>query len=232
MEWVTKAILFFNRGGAWMWVILAVQLATIALIIERAYFLYVKRKRHAMAFVSPMEDLIKRGQLDVVVAQSQNQDVPMAKVSLAGVMAAMNLGGKDEIQGKMDEILMAEMATLEKRTSFLPMLGNVATLTGLLGTITGMINAFVAVSFASPAEKAALLSAGISEAMNTTAYGLIVAIPALIMYAVLQNRTEQLAQDLKQASLKMYNWLSFAYEPIALRTSRQKKDQKDREAHA
>jgi biopolymer transport protein ExbB/TolQ len=143
---------------------------------------------------------------------------------IAGATAAYNLGGRDEIQGKMDEVLLHEAAIIERRTSFLPMLGNVATLTGLLGTITGMISSFVAVSYANPAEKGALLSAGIAEAMNTTAYGLIVAIPALMMFALLQNRTEQLVDDLNQASLKVFNWLSYAYEPIGLRAKRNRKE--------
>jgi biopolymer transport protein ExbB/TolQ len=76
-----------------------------------------------------------------------------------------------------------------------------------------MIKSFTAVSTASPMEKATLLSSGISEAMNTTAYGLIVAIPALVMYAILMNRANKLSEDLNQASLKVFNWLSYAYEP-------------------
>ncbi|MNT63836.1 colicin uptake protein TolQ [compost metagenome] len=69
-------------------------------------------------------------------------------------------------------------------------------------------------AFADPANKASLLSAGISEAMNATAYGLIVAIPALVAYAILQNRANRLAEDLNQGGLKVFNWLSFSYEPI------------------
>jgi biopolymer transport protein ExbB len=99
------------------------------------------------------------------------------------------------------------------------MLGNVATLTGLLGTITGMIRSFAAVSQANPADKAALLSAGISEAMNCTAYGLITAIPALVAYAILQNRANHLSEDLNQAALKAFNWLSYSYDPVTLRAT-------------
>lgn len=95
------------------------------------------------------------------------------------------------------------------------MLGNVATLTGLLGTITGMIKSFAAVANANPADKAALLAAGISEAMNATAFGLITAIPALLAFAILQNRANILAEDMNQAALKAFNWLSYSYDPIA-----------------
>ena len=104
------------------------------------------------------------------------------------------------------------------------MIANVATLAGLLGTITGMIKSFAAVSSANPMEKATLLSSGISEAMNTTAFGLIVAIPTLLIYAVLTNRSQRLAEDLNQAALKAYNWLSYSFNPLetkAARTGRQ-----------
>ena len=131
----------------------------------------------------------------------------------------MSFGGRGEIQGKMDEVLLNENAKLEKRTGFLAMLANVGTLAGLLGTIVGMIKSFAAVTYANPMEKATLLSAGISEAMNTTAYGLIMAIPTLIMFAVLTNRTTQLSEDMNQGALKVFNWLSYSYEPVPARTA-------------
>jgi len=226
MEIFSKIATAFERGGMWMWVILGIQLISVALIIERTYFLFFKRKLGSMSFVKGLEVLIRKGQIENVIqaAEQLKETEPVARAVIAGATAAYNLGGRDEIQGKMDEVLLHETAIIERRTNFLPMLGNVATLTGLLGTITGMISSFVAVSYASPTEKGALLSAGIAEAMNTTAYGLIVAIPALMMFAVLQNRTDQLVDDLNQASLKVFNWLSYSYEPIGMRAKRSKKE--------
>ncbi len=162
---------------------------------------------------------MRRGELDRVITKAQGAAPvePVARAVLAGAQAAANFGGKEEIQGKMDEVLLHENSLLDRRVGFLSMLGNVATLTGLLGTITGMIKSFAAVAYANPAEKAALLAQGISEAMNATAYGLIAAIPALIAYAVLQNRANILAEDLNQAALKAFNWLSFSFDPVALR---------------
>jgi biopolymer transport protein ExbB/TolQ len=157
--------------------------------------------------------------LDQVLQKTQAaaDTQPVARAVLAGAQAAQNLGGKEEIQGKMDEILLAENALLDKRTAFLSMFGNVATLVGLLGTITGMIRSFAAVAGANPAEKAALLASGISEAMNCTAYGLITAIPALVAYAVLMNRANHLSEDLNQSALKVFNWLSYSFDPVTLR---------------
>ena len=204
-----------------MWVILALHIVAMAIIAERVMVLYYKRKIGEKQFAAQFEKEIRRGDLHNVMTQlEQHKDQhAIARVMQAGTQAALNLGGKDEIQGKMDEILLEENARIEKRTGFLAMLANAGTLTGLLGTIVGMIKSFSAVTYASPVEKAALLSSGISEAMNTTAYGLIMAIPTLIMFSVLSNRGNELAEDLNQGSLKVFNWLSFTYEPITARTT-------------
>lgn len=213
MEFIAATADAFLKGGMWMWPILGMQLATIAIMVERYIFLFRKSQLGERKHVNKFEAGIRSGRLDEVKAEAAKHLTPVDSVVLAGVEAAVNWGGKDEIRGKMDEVLLDTNAKYEERTSFLAMLGNVATLTGLLGTIVGMIQSFTAVSTASPMEKATLLSSGISVAMNTTAYGLIVAIPALVMYAILLNRTNKLSEDLNQASLKVFNWLSYAYEP-------------------
>ncbi len=170
-----------------------------------------------MALVAAYEDNVRRGEIYTVIqkAEAAKATSPVARAISAGAVVARNFGGKEEIQGKMDEVLLHENSLLDKRVGFLSMLGNVATLTGLLGTITGMIQSFAAVAHANPAEKAALLAAGISEAMNCTAAGLIVAIPALLAFAILQNRANILADDMNHAALKAFNWLCYAYDPIA-----------------
>ena len=213
MDLITGISDAFLKGGMWMWVILGLQMATLAIIVERYIYLFRKNTIGERKHVNKFEPGIRSGSLDQVKSEAGKLERPVDAVVAAGVDAAVNWGGKDEIRGKMDEVLLDTNAKLEERTSFLAMLGNVATLTGLLGTIVGMIKSFTAVSTASPMEKATLLSSGISEAMNTTAYGLIVAIPALVMYAILMNRANKLSEDLNQASLKVFNWLSYAYEP-------------------
>lgn len=221
MELFAKISAAFAGGGFWMWPIAMFQVVSIAIIVERTIALFGKRKAEEMKFVTMFEDNIRRGEMDAVVskAQANREQHPVARAIAAGAQAAQNFGGKEEIQGKMDEVLLEQNSALDKRVGYLSMLGNVATLTGLLGTITGMIRSFAAVSQANPADKAALLSAGISEAMNCTAYGLIVAIPALVAYAILQNRANHLSEDLNQSALKAFNWLSYSYDPVTLRST-------------
>ena len=218
----------FEHGGLWMWPILGIQLASIAIVLERTFALFFQRKLNQKAVVETFEEGIRRGELEAVIEKARNlSDAPVARAVVAGAKAAVTLGGKDEIQGKMDEVLITENGCLDRRIGFLSMLGNVATLTGLLGTITGMIRSFAAVSYANPAEKAALLSAGISEAMNCTAYGLITAIPALVAYSILQNRANRLAEDLNQSALRAFNWLSFTFEPAGFASLRTPKGRRE-----
>lgn len=228
MEILSKIAVAFAHGGIWMWPILALQIASIAIIVDRYISLYKNRKTSQLALANMFEEDIRRGQIDSVIEKASGlSEEPVARAVLAGAKAAKYLGGKDEIQGKMDEVLLHENSLIDKRTGFLTMIGNVATLMGLLGTISGMISSFASVAYASPAEKAALLAAGISEAMNCTAFGLIVAIPSLVGYAILQNRANSLNEDLNQGALKAFNWLSFSYEPVGFKSFK-----KDREANA
>jgi len=213
---IEQIFLAFQKGGFWMWAILVFQVISIIIVIDRCVFLFYRRKETQKKYAENFFQFIQKGQLTAVVNQSTKdvQKEPLALAIQMGTQAALDGGGREEIQGKMDEALLAETAILDKRTPFLVMLGNVGTLTGLLGTIVGMIKAFAAVTYANPAEKATLLSAGVSEAMNTTAYGLIMAIPALFMFAVLQNRSNALQEDLTQGALKIFNLLSYKYQTI------------------
>ncbi len=219
MDLLGKISMAFEHGGFWMYPIFLIQIVTLAIIVERVHALFIKRKVNQLAYVKGFEEPIRRGKVEEVATAVANQVVQFSVAAAigAGAKAALGFGGKDEIQGKMDEALLFETGKIEKRTAFLAVLGNVATLLGLLGTITGMIKSFAAVADANPTAKAALLSNGISEAMNCTAYGLIVAIPALLAYAVLQNRSNQLLEDLNQSALKIYNWLSYSFDSMAAR---------------
>lgn len=212
----------FAHGGLVMWVIFFGQIASIAIIIERAFALYLNRRPNHKKLAKLFEEDIKKGRIETALkkAQELGKSNALGRVIEAGAQAALDMGGKDEIQSKMDEVLLSENTILEKRTGFLAALGNIGTLAGLLGTVIGMIESFQAVSHANPLEKATLLSQGISMAMHATAYGLIMAIPALVMYAVYTNRANVLAEDINQSSLMVFNWLSFNYEPVNKKIAR------------
>lgn len=223
MAFFTNLIQAFNHGGFVMYVIAAGQIVSLAIIAERVMALYVNRTMNNRRIAKEFEEDIKKGRLDRVLTKAQSladRGNALGKAIVAGAQAAFHRGGREEIQSKMDEVLLSESTVLEKRTGFLAAIGNIGTLAGLLGTILGLIDSFQAVANSNPVEKATLLSQGISMAMHATAYGLIMAIPALVMFAVLQNRANALTEDLNQTALTVYNWLSFSYEPSEKKSSR------------
>lgn len=223
MNFISNIIQAFGHGGFVMWIIFFGQIFSIAIIIERIYALYMARTLNNRKIAKQFEEDIKKGRLENVISKAQElskRNYAIGKAILAGSQAAANRGGSEEIQSKMDEVLLSEASAIEKRTGFLAAIGNIGTLAGLLGTIMGLIESFAAVANVNPTEKAALLSQGISMAMYATAYGLLVAIPALVMFAVLQNRAHSLADDVNQTALMVYNWLTYSYEPVVKKTSR------------
>ncbi len=206
----------FTQGGIWMWVILVVQIFTMAIILERIFVLYVLRRPNQKKQARRFERSIKTGNLEQTISDAEHMSSmsPISTIAKIGAQSASSMGGRDEIQFKIDEVLLEEQSRVENRIGFLAMLGNVATLVGLLGTIVGLIQAFTSVGTVDPVEKAAILSQGISLAMNTTAYGLIVAVPALVMYSILQNRANSLVDDLNKGALKLFIWLGFSVDHV------------------
>ncbi|PWU20025.1 MAG: MotA/TolQ/ExbB proton channel family protein [Bdellovibrio sp.] len=206
---MTGLFKFVMEGGVWMWPIMAAQIVSFALIAERLAALYFRRGVRAASRVRIYEEDIKRGQMDRVLSRAERSNDPVAQLVRTGAQAVLHSSGKEEIQLKMEELVMEESSRIEKHIGMLSMLANVATLLGLLGTIVGMIRSFSSIASAAGAEKARLMAEGISEAMNATAYGLIVAVPALVMFAVLQNRANHLIEDLNKAALRLYIWFGF-----------------------
>lgn len=222
LKLVNELAMSFHAGGIWMWAILICQVFSITIIIERVFALYLKRKPNQVRRVFMYEKEVKSGQLNKVVemAEKMGASDTLANVTLVGAKAALSQGGKEEIQLKMDEILVENNQRIEKRTAFLSMIANVATLIGLLGTIIGMIESFSSLSAASAAERSALLAKGISMAMNATAYGLIVAVPSLVAYSVLTNRSQQLVDDLNKAAMKVFIWMTYSFENVSPRNKK------------
>jgi len=225
---MTGIIQAFNEGGIFMYCILAFGLFTAAFIAERANALFFKMKDVPSNFRAQLLQNLSKG--DYLGAQNMAQNIanttnsPLARIAALGAQLRTNGAGDDELQARMDESLSKEISNLDRRTGFLGMFGNVATLLGLLGTIVGMIHSFGAVASASPADRATLLSKGISEAMNCTAFGLIVAIPALVAYAIFQNKTDKAVTALTESTTEIFNDLLFLTESdrVAANASQQR----------
>jgi len=194
----------FRDGGSFMYPILAVSIFAAAIIIERTYYLAFRYSIDDNAYLSKIRDLVTKG--DVEGARNLCDNTPIPRVVDAALRNA-GTPGKD-VQNAVDEAAMDILPLIERRVHYLAMAANVATLLGLLGTIIGLMQSFNAVAGAEAAQKGAILAKGIAIALNTTAYGLTVAIPCLFFYAFLQAKVNRLTEQADRVAVKMINMVS------------------------
>nr|WP_297348854.1 MotA/TolQ/ExbB proton channel family protein [uncultured Glaciecola sp.] len=197
---------FFQEGGAFMFPISIVLAIGLAIALERYWFLGFAKRTNKKAF-REIEPLLANQNFDKIIQITQNSTAPIARVIGAGITRLGISPRREDIEYAMEEGLMETIPRLEKRTQYLGMLANISTLLGLLGTIIGLIAAFSAVANADPSEKASLLSQSISVAMNTTAFGLIAAIPLLLLHSLLNTKTAEIVDSMEMAGVKCLNTL-------------------------
>jgi biopolymer transport protein ExbB/TolQ len=204
MEFFSTIARFFQNGGHFMFPIALVLVIGIAITLERYIYLSVAGSRNR-ALWQHIEPLMEQGNFRGAVQAATQSDSAIGQILTYGLARVQGARRREDVEKAMEESLMGILPKLEKRTHYLATLANLATLLGLLGTVMGLIGAFSAVATVNPAEKANLLSSSISEAMNCTAFGLMTAVPLLIVHAVLQTKTTELADSLEMASVKFLN---------------------------
>ncbi|MBN1575449.1 MAG: MotA/TolQ/ExbB proton channel family protein, partial [Chitinispirillaceae bacterium] len=211
MSFMSMFLYSFNTsqaGWAFMWIILAAGVFGVAIVLERLFFLTSRSAFRVDLFVKD------------IVANIQNNDIAAAQrmADKAGKMALAQVftsalreagAGAERIRNAVDETTLRVIPQLEKRTTFLGMIGNIATLLGLMGTIYGLIIAFAAVGKPGidPAEKSTLLAQGIAAAMNTTFLGLLIAIPMIFVYTYFKGKTQKIIDQIDEYSLRLVNVL-------------------------
>jgi biopolymer transport protein ExbB len=195
---------FFVAGGPFMYPILAVFAFGTAIAIERYVTLTLVRARNQSVWTQ-VQPALASGDFDKARQLTSKDGSAICQLLSMGLALQGAVRRREDIEIAMEESMMEIIPQLEKRTPYLALAANIATLLGLLGTIMGLIQAFTAVSNANPAEKADLLSASISVAMNTTAFGLLVAIPLLITHTVVTTKTGEIVDSLEMASVKALN---------------------------
>lgn len=196
---------FFQQGGPFMYPIAVVLVLGLAISLERFMYLSGVRRRNRRAFDQGILPLMQKGDYRGALRAANTTAAAIGTMISAGLSRLLNNHSREDIEYAMEEGLMEVLPRLEKRTQYLATLANVATLLGLLGTIIGLIAAFTAVANADPAEKASLLSNSISVAMNTTAFGLMSAIPLLLFHSWLQTRTNEIVDSFEMAGVKFLN---------------------------
>jgi biopolymer transport protein ExbB len=198
---------FFQKGGLFMYPILFVFVAGVAITVERWFRLSRIRSVNRKIW-NVLDPMLVKGEFDKVRTIIKKDKSAIAQLLGMGLARQGVVRRREDVEIAMEESMMEIVPQLEKRTSYVAMFSNIATLLGLLGTIMGLIEAFTAVANANPAEKANLLSASISVAMNTTAFGLMSAIPLLLFHAKLTSTTGQIVDSLEMASVRALNTIS------------------------
>lgn len=194
----------FSEGGFVMYVIMVIAVLVLILIVER--FMNLKSLRvDKKEFTDQVFKMIVGGDLRQAISYCDSKPTPLSNTVKSGLVQVMNKRPDEEVQVAMDAAVLREMPKLEGMTSFLAVLGNIAVLAGLLGTIIGMIGSFRAVSTADPATKAQLLSEGISHALNCTGFGLIVAISAILFYGLFQHMIQKSENEMIETSMSLLN---------------------------
>jgi biopolymer transport protein ExbB len=208
---------FFVDCGWFIYPSLFIMAMGLSIAIERWVFLRRSRaaNRKEWAQLLPM---LQGGQLKEVLSVASKSDSAIGNIVTHGLTRLQTSRKREDLDAAMEEGMMEIVPRLERRTHYIATFANVITLVGLLGTIMGLIKAFNAVAQVNPAEKAELLSASISIAMNNTAFALMVAIPFLLIHAFLQSRTSEIVDGLEAAKISFLNLMQrIAPEPSAAR---------------
>jgi biopolymer transport protein ExbB len=207
MDFFYSIVAFFVSGGLFMYPILLVFAVGVAIAVERYVTLSLVTNKNRVVW-DKVQPMLANGEFDEAREVTTKDESTIAQVLNMGLSLQGAVRRREDIEIAMEESMMEIVPRLEKRTGYVALASSIATLLGLLGTIMGLIQAFTAVANANPAEKADLLSASISVAMNTTAFGLMVAIPLLIVHAVLTNKTGDIVDSLEMATVKALNVFS------------------------
>ncbi|WP_215395589.1 MotA/TolQ/ExbB proton channel family protein [Rheinheimera oceanensis] len=204
MELLNGIVRFLQEGGVFIYPIAFILVLGIVIAVERWWFLrsvYGVNQR-AMAQV---QSAVTQADTSRIVQLAASSSAPLLAMLVSGVHRLRSSSKREDMEYAMEEVVLEYSLRLQKRTPFLATLANVATLLGLLGTIMGLIAAFSAVANADPSEKASLLSSSISVAMNTTAFGLITAIPLVFVHALLQGKTASIIDTMEMVGIKLMN---------------------------
>ncbi|MBM97229.1 MAG: flagellar motor protein MotA [Oceanospirillaceae bacterium] len=195
---------FFQEGGVFMYPIAIIMAIGLAIAFERLLFLMKEKSSNRKTFEEILPMLESRD-MRSALNYANESGTKLGNIFSAAIARIPGSQRREEIEYALEEGLMEAVPQLEKRTQYVATLANIATLMGLLGTIMGLIAAFTAVANAAPAEKATLLSQSISVAMNTTAFGLMAAIPLLILHTYLQTKTNEIVDSIEMAGVKFLN---------------------------
>ena len=198
---------WFLNGGIWMYPIAAISAFSVAVMLERLYYYYIHCRLNGKALMTQIVRLVRNNDVEKARQLCAKTRSPLSLILESALWHFQQQEPDQEIQNAVDEVALRELPRIQRRTHYLSLFANISTLLGLLGTIFGLQEAFSSLSAADPAQKATLLAKGIAIGMNTTAMGLIVAVPNMIMYSVLGAKANSIIEEIDESSVRLLNFL-------------------------
>lgn len=197
----------FREGGPFMYILAGVSAFALGVILERTYYYLIRCRINAKALLTEVTRLVRNEKVEEARKICSTSKAPLAQIVESALWHFDQGESEQEIQNAVDEIGLRELPKINKRTHYLSLFANISTLLGLLGTIQGLITSFDALATAEASQKASLLAGGIAVAMNTTAMGLIVAIPCMIAFSILGSKANALIEEIDESSVRVLNFL-------------------------
>jgi biopolymer transport protein ExbB/TolQ len=198
---------WFVQGGVWMYPIAGVSAFSLAIVLERLFYYYMHCRLNAKALMTQIVRLVRNGEVERARQLCSKTKSPLSVILESALWHFQQQEPDQEIQNAVDEVALRELPRIQRRTHYLSLFANISTLMGLLGTIFGLQEAFASLTAADPAQKATLLAKGIGIAMNTTALGLIVAVPNMVMFSILAAKANAIIEEIDESSVRLLNFL-------------------------
>jgi biopolymer transport protein ExbB len=198
---------WFVNGGVWMYPIAGISAFSVAIMLERLFYYYIHCRLNAKALMTQIVRLVRNGEMEQARQLCAKTKSPLAVILESALWHFQQQEPDQEIQNAVDEVALRELPRIQRRTHYLSLFANISTLLGLLGTIFGLQEAFSSLTAADPGQKATLLAKGIAIGMNTTAMGLIVAVPNMIMFSVLGAKANTIIEEIDESSVRLLNFL-------------------------
>lgn len=198
---------FFQEGGVWMYPIAVVSVFAVAVALERLFYYYIHCRINAKALLTQITRHVRNGDIEKARQICAKTKTPLSTILESALWHYQQQEPDQEIQNAIDEVALRELPRIQRRTHYISLFANISTLLGLLGTIFGLQDAFGALTAADPAQKATVLARGIAIAMNTTALGLIVAIPCMILFSILGAKANTIIEEIDESSVRLLNFL-------------------------
>lgn len=198
---------FFQEGGVWMYILACVSAFALAVSFERMIYYYIHCRINAKALLTQITRLVRNGEAERARKLCAAAKSPMAVILESALWHFIQQESDSEIQNAVDEVGLRELPKIQRRTHYLSLFANISTLMGLLGTIFGLQQAFAAIATADPSQKATVLAKGIAMAMNTTAMGLMVAVPCMVVFSILGSKANTLIEEIDESSVRLLNFL-------------------------